>query len=216
MGIYRDIEVSFSLPKDFSVSKLEAPKVLIPGTPFIVFAQIKRLGAPVHRPWLNEEINEVPQGLCQVYSVGPDGDDLYYKEVPIELAVRQPYVCILEMLEGSTLLLDVLLSFIERGLPIHRLAAKQKILELRHRGGSDEEIKTVSIESNVLSPVTSFVAVIDGALVEAERKKTPEFAELSEIMEERVDTRHIRPAFQSSAMGRGYCIPMQIAKGIAG
>jgi len=181
---YRNIDVEFKMPKLFSVSKVAAPSVLIPGSNLVVFAEIEYRGRDLR---LVQNDVGVEGGTCEITFTKPDGEKDTLK-LDIKLAVRQRYDSLLEPLEGNQILFCELLSFVEMGLPIHRLAAKRNILAWSVEKGMESKIEALSIEANVLSPVTSFVAVIDGEDVFAEGRKTAlEFPRRSE------NYSHVRP-----------------------
>jgi len=171
---YHNIEVKFQMPQGYSVSQLDSPKVLIPGEKLVVFATIKYLGRELRRAREEEEnvvdIEDIEKGECIVTFTDPDCDKQTLK-ANFKLVVHQKWYSLLAHLDGNHLLLNELLNFVELGLPIHRLAAKRNILAWSLEREKESEMKALSIETNVLSPVTAFVAVIDGENVVAEGKK---------------------------------------------
>jgi len=164
-----NIDVEFDMPEGYSVSKIDQPKVLVPGDKLVVFAEIEYRGRELRRAREENDVS-IQNGQCIVTFTNPEGDRVKC-EANFELVVRQRYIGLLEHLEGNHLLLNELLSFVEMGLPIHRLAAKRKILAWSLESGKESEMEALSIEANVLSPVTAFVAVIDGENITAEGKK---------------------------------------------
>jgi len=168
--LYHNIKVKFVVPNNFSVTTLDAPKVLIPGRQLVVFAEITKLKRPVRRQKEDfYEAEPVPTGHCEITLTTPDGNPMHLK-VDMELVVDHKYRGLLGPLEDNYILLNELVSFVDRGLPIHRLAARRKILDWSFIEGEEPKIAELSIETNILSPVTSFVAVIDGKDVIAEGK----------------------------------------------
>jgi len=167
---YRNIRVEFDMPEGYSVGKMDAPKVLVPGDNLVVFAEIEYRGRELRREWEENDVC-MENGVCKMTFTDPDGDRKTH-EAKFELVVRQKYDGLLVHLKGNQLLLNELLSFVEMGLPIHRLAAKRKILSWSLESGKESDMEDLSIEANVLSPVTAFVAVIDGEDIIAEGKKT--------------------------------------------
>merc|ERR1719285_276444 len=127
---------------------------------FTVFAEITRAGKPVRRP-IEEDINNIPKGECMVKAIDPDGEEKSWS-VPLVLAVRPPYDSVLIAVDGNRYLMDIILSYCEPGSPIHRIAAKQMILQLSIAGSEKKNIEILSKQTNVLSSVTSFVMTIDG------------------------------------------------------
>jgi len=83
------------------------------------------------------------------------------------------------------------------GCPIHRLAAKRKILDFTHKGRT-AKVKALSLATNVLSKETSYIVVVDGKTVEAESLNH----EVEELLSEplQVQQRHSRSGLMSKKM----------------